>query len=233
MPVKTGIPPGGWSPGGAPRGWWLWQGHGRMILGHAAYDSWLYEGEPNLASDESVGCTVGLSMLSGNEAGQSLEDNRGGRSSSTTCWQDQRGKGTMFFLENSLLVCSRFPYIVSALCGTSGWWDVEKGKEIWHQSWYSFGCCPKSSDLWCLALPLFCVGATKGESLPSQGLKSWVKSNIRTHLSKEISCDISNAIVSDRWQCFFGAAKSMIHRKQLSIWTVRPKSGWCPSTSET
>ena len=33
----------------------------------------IYEAEPNLESDESEGCTVGLSVLSGNEAGQSLE----------------------------------------------------------------------------------------------------------------------------------------------------------------
>jgi len=40
----------------------------------------IYEGEPNFPSDESEGCTVGLSVLGGNEAGQSLEGNRGGGS---------------------------------------------------------------------------------------------------------------------------------------------------------
>ena len=33
----------------------------------------IYEAEPNLESDEAEGCTVGLSVLGGNEAGQSLE----------------------------------------------------------------------------------------------------------------------------------------------------------------
>ena len=57
------------------------------------------------------------------------------------------------------------------------------------------------------------------------GLESWLKSNIRAHLCKEICCDVSNAIVSDRWQCSFGAAESMIHGEQLSTWTVRWKLG--------
>lgn len=57
-------------------------------------------------------------MLVGNEANQSLEDNLDGRSPSTVCGKDQRGKDIMFHLKNSLLICSPFLSTISAVCGT-------------------------------------------------------------------------------------------------------------------
>lgn len=71
-------------------------------------------------SDESEGCTVGLSVLTGNDAGQSLEGKHGAGSASTTCGKDQWGRSSAFHLEDSLLVCSPFLSFVSAVCGAGG-----------------------------------------------------------------------------------------------------------------
>lgn len=86
---------------------------------------------------------ITLSVLGGNYAGQSLEGNSGGGS----LWKGSEGWRYHVPFENSLLVCSPFLSFVSVVCGMMRCWKGQRNWRLWHQSRYSFVCCPKSSEL--------------------------------------------------------------------------------------
>ena len=71
---------------------------------HAMAESCQAEGD--LTSDEAKGAAIRLIVFLRDETCKSLECNRGRRTPSSTCGQDQRGEGTMLHLEDTLFVSS-------------------------------------------------------------------------------------------------------------------------------
>ena len=96
-----------------------WSMEGRSGTSEAC-DSWVDQAESNLTSDEVEGAAVWLVMFLKNEACKSLESNRGRRTPTSTCGQDQRSKGTMLHFDDTLFVCSPLLMFMSSVASISG-----------------------------------------------------------------------------------------------------------------
>ena len=69
----------------------------------------------DLTSDKVEGVAVRLIVFLRDETCKSLEGNRGRRTPTSTCGQDQEGKGTMLHLKDTLFVCSPLLTFVSSV----------------------------------------------------------------------------------------------------------------------
>ena len=85
---------------------------------HAIAESIRLKGD--LTSDEGEGAAVWLVMFLRDETCKSLEGNRGRRTPTSTCGQDQWSKGTMLHLEDTVFVCSPFLTFMSSVASIRG-----------------------------------------------------------------------------------------------------------------
>ena len=65
------------------------------------------------------------------------------------------------------------------------------------------------------------------EKLSSQRLEGWLNGHIRANLGEELSGDICNAVIPDRWESSFGAAQGMVDRRGNTTQPVGKESGGC------
>ena len=56
-------------------------------------------------------------------------------------------------------------------------------------------------------------------------MEGWLNGHIRANLDEELSGDILNAVMPDRWEGTFGAAQGMVDRKGNTTRAVGRESG--------